>query len=343
MRLSIKKTFFAGIIGFATMFSTICGVVSAEEEKNYTIATGSDPLQTLDHANYGLPILQPATPGNQQHGSIHIEDTGMFGGSVGIGLGTETTPAAALHVIGTQTALHVTGNNSAFLSNVGIGTETPATELHVLGAVTATGNMNVSGTITADSFVGDGSGLTGVTAEGAGEDTTNDSWTGIGTVTTTGKVGIGTTGPVMPLVVTDSVQDLMLIARSSGTNGDEARLNFGVAHSSFIGAYVTGIRDGGSGEMSLAFGVNNTGGNPIEKVRIDKKGNVGIGTTAPAAGHILELSSTSKAFVLPRMTKTQRNAITGQVAGMVIYQTDNTPGLRVHNGTNWMRFTETTD
>lgn len=34
---------------------------------------------------------------------------------------------------------------------------------------------------------------------------------------------------------------------------------------------------------------------------------------------------------------------TAVTEGMTIYQTDNTPGIRVHNGTNWMKFTETAD
>ena len=71
--------------------------------------------------------------------------------------------------------------------------------------------------------------------------------------------------------------------------------------------------------------------------------NVGIGTGLPGTSNLLELSSTSKGLVLPRMTKAQRNAISSPVAGMVIYQTDLTPGLRVFNGTNWMRFTEAVD
>ena len=58
---------------------------------------------------------------------------------------------------------------------------------------------------------------------------------------------------------------------------------------------------------------------------------------------ILTLTSTAKGFLPPRMTKTQRNAILGPATGLVIFQTDNTPGLRAYNGTNWMRFTETTD
>jgi hypothetical protein len=48
------------------------------------------------------------------------------------------------------------------------------------------------------------------------------------------------------------------------------------------------------------------------------------------------------ALKLPNLTKAQRNALT-PAAGMAVYQTDNTPGLRVYNGTNWMRFTETAD
>lgn len=46
--------------------------------------------------------------------------------------------------------------------------------------------------------------------------------------------------------------------------------------------------------------------------------------------------------ILPNYTKTVRNALT-PAAGWAVYQTDNTPGLRVYNGSNWMRFTETSD
>jgi hypothetical protein len=45
---------------------------------------------------------------------------------------------------------------------------------------------------------------------------------------------------------------------------------------------------------------------------------------------------------LPSMTKAVRDALTA-TAGDMIYQNDNTPGLRVYNGANWMRYTETTD
>lgn len=64
-------------------------------------------------------------------------------------------------------------------------------------------------------------------------------------------------------------------------------------------------------------------------------------TITPSAA--LEVTSTTQGLLLPRMTKTQRDAIGSPVAGLAVYQTDNTPGLRVYNGTNWMRYTETAD
>ena len=86
-------------------------------------------------------------------------------------------------------------------------------------------------------------------------------------------------------------------------------------------------------------------GGGIENFYFDS-GNryLGIQTQSPTS--ILDVSSTTSGFLPPRMTKAQRNAINGGVSipvGTVIYQTDNTPGLRVYNGSNWMRFTETAD
>jgi len=68
---------------------------------------------------------------------------------------------------------------------------------------------------------------------------------------------------------------------------------------------------------------------------------IGSLTAAPCAK--LKVDSTTQGVLLSRMTKVQRDAISTPVAGLLIYQTDNTPGLRVYNGTNWMRFTETID
>ena len=67
-----------------------------------------------------------------------------------------------------------------------------------------------------------------------------------------------------------------------------------------------------------------------------KVDNVGIGTTKPDPSAILDLSSTNKGLLLPRMTEAQRNAIIKPVAGLIIYQTDQMIGSHVFDGTNWV-------
>ncbi|WP_162910727.1 tail fiber domain-containing protein [Hymenobacter oligotrophus] len=64
-------------------------------------------------------------------------------------------------------------------------------------------------------------------------------------------------------------------------------------------------------------------------------GSVGIGTTAPDASALLELSTTNKGLLLPRLTQVQREAIQSPAAGLLIYQTDNTAGLYIYGGTSW--------
>lgn len=63
--------------------------------------------------------------------------------------------------------------------------------------------------------------------------------------------------------------------------------------------------------------------------------NVGIGTTTPDASAILDLASTTKGLLLPRMTAAQKNALAAPKAGLTIYQTDGTAGLYVFNGSAW--------
>jgi hypothetical protein len=73
-------------------------------------------------------------------------------------------------------------------------------------------------------------------------------------------------------------------------------------------------------------------------------GSVGIGAnTSINSSAILDITSTTKGLLLPRMTKTQRDAISSPAAGLIIFQTDNIPGVRNYNGTNWVRYTETID
>lgn len=74
------------------------------------------------------------------------------------------------------------------------------------------------------------------------------------------------------------------------------------------------IIEGLSGQR-LSLGSNGV----QDRVIIDTGGNVGIGGT-PATSGLLDLQSTTGALIVPRMTTTQKNALTA-VDGMIVYDT----------------------
>jgi len=65
--------------------------------------------------------------------------------------------------------------------------------------------------------------------------------------------------------------------------------------------------------------------------------NVGIGTTTPDTTAVLDLSSTGKGFLPPRMTLLQRNEIEAPAQGLMVYDIDRVPGgePEFFNGTMW--------
>lgn len=66
-------------------------------------------------------------------------------------------------------------------------------------------------------------------------------------------------------------------------------------------------------------------------------GNVGVGTATPAASALVDVSSTSKGFLPPRMTTAQRDAIATPAAGLIVYNTT-TGQPNYFDGTSWGQF-----
>ena len=64
--------------------------------------------------------------------------------------------------------------------------------------------------------------------------------------------------------------------------------------------------------------------------------NVGIGTNSPSSSAILSLNSSTQGLLIPSMNQTQRNSISLPATGLLIFQTDNTPGFYFFNGTSWV-------
>lgn len=59
------------------------------------------------------------------------------------------------------------------------------------------------------------------------------------------------------------------------------------------------------------------------------------GSTAHSSA-ILDIKSTNKGLLIPRMTQAQRNAIASPATGLLIFQTDGTSGHYFYNGSSWV-------
>ena len=62
---------------------------------------------------------------------------------------------------------------------------------------------------------------------------------------------------------------------------------------------------------------------------------VGINTSSPHESAALDIVSTTGGLLVPRITETQRDAITSAATGLMIYQTDGTAGFYYYNGSSW--------
>jgi hypothetical protein len=125
--------------------------------------------------------------------------------------------------------------------------------------------------------------------------------------------------------LTISTVDLLALAITS-SHATETRLKITNSGASGKAWALNSVADG-------SFRIN-ISGEMIEALRISSAGNIGIGTVSPDANSILDLTSNTKAFLPPRMTTTEMNAISSPVEGMVIYNTT-THSLYFRNSSAW--------
>ncbi|OSZ78344.1 hypothetical protein CAP35_08800 [Chitinophagaceae bacterium IBVUCB1] len=66
------------------------------------------------------------------------------------------------------------------------------------------------------------------------------------------------------------------------------------------------------------------------------------GYTSGNASSVLDIKSTSKGILVPRMTQSQRTAISSPATGLMVYQTDGTAGFYYYDGSDWQTFANST-
>jgi hypothetical protein len=62
--------------------------------------------------------------------------------------------------------------------------------------------------------------------------------------------------------------------------------------------------------------------------------NIGIGTTTPNASAQLDVSSTTKGILIPRMSDAEKNAIPSPAQVLIVFNT-NTNSFQYYNGVSW--------
>lgn len=290
-----------------------------------------------------LANSQPATVGAQQYSPATIWQ--------GNGWKTDATAASqdvrfrayVVPVQGTANPSGVWGlysniNNAGFNERFGVNS---------FGAVRLSGNEGAAGQVfTSNGF---NAAATWETPSGSGWDLngTNTGYHKMG-LSSSNSIAFVTNATVRMMI--DSVQPIVMINTVSApylsSYGDvKLVVENGAIAQTYGGALNSyWYPDGGNSRFIMR---NSSASN---KVSLNTSGDsffdggsLGIGTASPNASALLDITSTTKGLLLPRMTKAQRDAISSPAAGLAVYQTDNTPGLRVYNGTNWMRFTETAD
>ena len=202
--------------------------------------------------------------------------------------------------------------------NVGIGTTSPVYPLSVGDLPSALSSKQFG--------VGKGSGYTEAYFWNGGTPVNGDESPVFSFIKTR-----GTASSMSNTVAGDYLGQFAFTGRSGGNLWEGARLD---------AITTTGWGTTGN-NASFVFLTGSIGsfGNPVERMRISGiNGNVGIGTTSPNANALLDVSSTTKAFMPPRMTTTQKNAIASPTAGMVVY--DSTLNkLSVYTGATWETIT----
>ena len=267
--------------------------------------------------------------------------------SGGVSIGNTTDPGATnLSVTGRVTAANLTVTSAANTATLGASTSV-TTPL-----VTNAGAMTVSAT--AGALALSGAGTVSLTATGANIITASTNGGVRLTIDSSGLIGIGT-GTVRAQVHVLGAGQTTAALTDAGARGGMLRLSDNSTAAGSGGAIlftnsqgdtansagfaaIKGLLVSGASNTTgdLAFSTRATGTDVAltERMRLSASGALGIGGTAGASA-ILDVQSTTRGFLPPRMTTAQRDAIASPAAGLTVYNTT-TSREEGYDGAQWI-------
>ncbi len=152
------------------------------------------------------------------------------------------------------------------------------------------------------------------------------------------NVGIGIDTPLYQLhVVNNNSADGGWV---EGVMIENKNISIGEAALSFRNLSIPTTRQWNIGlnqNPSLAFNYGGGFAGSSTKMVIDTLGKVGIGTISPDASALMDMTSTNKGLLIPRMTSAQRKAIASPAAGLLVFDADKQL-LYMYNGDQWIPF-----
>ena len=238
--------------------------------------------------------------------------------------------------------------------NVGIGTSNPSQKLEVYGSVGIRESFNIydryevhlnRGRLNFSSLANDNNhviynNVYNIDGEGAWDGIKMNVYNGLnirsGTswnssalfINSDGSAGLGNENPERRLEAASDGAN-WITGTFSGTGGTDKFVLGNLKDKATLAAHNSGFTtwetlylntDGTSVGGDVIMGINSA---------------VGIGAALPDGSAALEVSSTSKGMLIPRMTESQRNLIAAPLAGLLVYQTNATPGFYFYNGSAW--------
>jgi len=307
MRIDSSGSVGIGTTSPGSFFSKANNLVvgNAESDEGLTIYAANNKLSVLAFAdgtstiseylagyiayNHATDLLGFSTSGD---GSFRMVIDNV--GNVGIGT---TTPSYLLQTkdTGTTTAVNLSSVLYVDASNnrVGIGTTSPNRPFHVKSAndnpVEIESTDASSGIKLTDATT---SGYVGINAGKMFMGSANGLSSGNLVVDASGNVGIGTTGPSVPLEVGGNINRPLMIVRQTPAVLDTRNLIDFRMHNSADSQVSAGyIGVGAEGTWSTTSSTRDgyvlfspvLDGTTVERMRITSTGNVGIGTTSPTS------------------------------------------------------------